>query len=58
MLTFLQELADSVSEDTETKNDITLLVKVNSFRWMAGEKGTEVVAMEKEIRVKQESKGS
>ncbi|KAH7958886.1 hypothetical protein HPB49_006123 [Dermacentor silvarum] len=48
----LQESADRFSEGAEAKNDLTYLVKANSFRRTAKEKEVEITALEREINAK------
>ncbi|XP_070390112.1 uncharacterized protein [Dermacentor albipictus] len=49
----LQESADRFSEDAEAKNDLTCLVKANSFRRTAKKKKeAEITALEREINAK------
>ncbi|KAH9360091.1 hypothetical protein HPB48_014620 [Haemaphysalis longicornis] len=48
----LLESADCFSEEAEVKNDLTYLVKANSFRRTAKEKELEIASVEKEIHAK------
>lgn len=48
----LLESADRFSEEAEAKNDLTYLVKANSFRRTAKEKELEIASVEKEIHAK------
>lgn len=48
----LLESADRFSGDAEAKNDMTYLVKANSFRRTAKEKELEIDSVEREINAK------